>query len=664
MTLFSFSSFMAMADFKSAFPEFDGEEKLIAAAKHIAKELGSRRDLTDEARKILVDLGAQLSSISRTNERKVEKICEIENKLDVVQEKVMSWEADQSMIWDSGPDEAFEYLNAAEEARKLTERLDNLASNKDHHGGDEKTELQRRAHDVLQTAMARLEEEFRYMLVQNRQPFEPERMSFRSSEEDTLDESSINSFGDDSVEESLQRDSLSRISDEFTVDLVHPEVVPELRSIANLMFNSKYDHECTQAYTSVRKDALDECLFILEMEKLSIEDVIRSEWGSLNSKIRRWIRAMKIFVRVYLTSEKCLCDQIFGEIGAISLVCFVELSKTSMLQLLNFAEAMSIGPQQPEKLFRILDMYEVLADLVPDIEALYMGEGGSSITMECHEVLSRLGDCVRVTFIEFENAIASNHSVNPISGGGIHPLTKYVMNYIRTLTDYSETLNLLFKDHDEEGDHFTILSPETSPNTRDEEHRSKVSPMARYLIRVGAVLERNLESRSKLYRDVSLQHFFLMNNIHYMAQKVKGSELRPIFGDDWIRKHNWKFQQHAMDYQRASWGSILSLFKDEGIHHPGSNSISKVLLKERFRSFYLAFEEIYRTQTAWIIPDAELREDLRISLKVIQAYRTFEGRHSVHISDKHIKYSADDLEKYLLDLFEGTPKTLHTPSRR
>ncbi|EXB38101.1 Exocyst complex component 7 [Morus notabilis] len=659
-----------MADCKSAVPELEGEEDLIAAAKSIARALGSKKNLTDEARKILVDLGTQLSSIAIPEERKDEGICEIESLLDAVQEKVMSWESDQSMIWDAGLDEAFEYLNAADKARKLTERLESLCLSKgdcddDGGGHDEKRELQRRAYDVLQMAMDRLDEEFRYMLVQNRQPFEPEHMSFRSSEDETLDEGSINSYGDDSFESPLNRDSLSRVSEEFLVDLVHPHVLPELRSIANLMFNSKYDRECVQTYTSLRKDALDECLFILEMEKLSIDDVLRMEWTNLNSKIRRWIWAMKIFVRVYLASEKWLCDQIFGELGPISLVCFIESSKTSILQLLNFSEAMSIGPQQPEKLFRILDMYEVLGDLIPDIEALYMGEAGSSITAECHQVFSRLGNCVRATCIEFQNAILSNHSNNPISGGGIHPLTRYVMNYIRTLTDYSETLNLLFKDHDDEGDHIALLSPDASPTT-EEEDKSRVSPMARYFVSLAVVLERNLDAKCKLYKEISLQHLFLMNNIHYMAQKVKGSELNAIFGSEWIKKCNGKFQHHAMDYQRATWGSILSLFKDEGIQNPGLNSISKIRLKERFRSFYLAFEEIYRTQTAWIVPDIELREDLRIStsLQVIQAYRTFAGRHSTHINDKSIKYSADDLENFLLDLFEGSPKSLQNPGRR
>ncbi|PHT24462.1 hypothetical protein CQW23_35810 [Capsicum baccatum] len=105
------------------------------------------------------------------------------------------------------------------------------------------------------------------------------------------------------------------------------------------------------------------------------------EWSSLNSKIRRWIRAMKIFVRIYLVSEKWLSDQIFSELEAVSSVCFAEASKASILQLLNFGEAIAIGPHQPEKLIRILDMYEVLADLIPDIDAMYSDEAAYQSTL-------------------------------------------------------------------------------------------------------------------------------------------------------------------------------------------------------------------------------------------------------------------------------------------
>lgn len=670
---------MAVEESEPVIPELEREENLIAAARHIVKALGSKKNLTSDAKKILADLGSQLSSMNTHNEKEgkfkkreddideegeeeeEEGVSAIDKRLSVIQEKIMKWDEDQSMIWDLGPEEASEYLNTANEARILIEKLESMHLNKE----DQEYKFMQRAYSVLQTAMSRLEEEFRNLLIQNRQPFEPEYVSFRSSEEDG---NSIVSLGDESFEESLQRDSVSRASEEHIIDVVHPAVIPDLRCIANLLFASNYLQECSHAYTIVRRDALDECLFILEMERLSIEDVLKMEWGTLNSMIKRWIWAVKIFVRVYLASERWLSDQIFGEGEHVSQACFVDASKASILQLLNFGEAMSIGPHQPEKLFRILDMYEVLADLMPDIDALYSDEVGYSVKFECHEVLKRLGDCVKATFLEFQNAIASNPSTTPLVGGGIHPLTRYVMNYLRTLTDYGEALNLLLKDHEEED--VISLSPDMSPGTEEDSRSqgspSRVSSMSLHFLSVTSVLESNIEEKSKLYKEISLQHLFLMNNLHYMAEKVKGSELRLVYGDEWIRKHNWKFQQHAMKYERASWISILNLLKDEGIHNPGTNSISKTLLKEKLRNFYLGFEDVYRVQTAWSIPDVQLREDLRISIsvKVIQAYRTFVGRNSSHISDKIIRYTADDLENYLLDFFEGSQKLLQNPIRR
>ncbi|KAK6913345.1 Exocyst complex subunit Exo70, C-terminal [Dillenia turbinata] len=648
-------------------PVPEGDDNLIAAVEHIARALGTRRNLPTGVRKILADLGTQLSTLS-TVDNDEKKVTEgedgFEERLNWVQDKIMSWEADQSMVYDSGLDEFNEYLGAADETRKLTERLESLGE----HRSDEENEFLRRAHDVLQLAMARLEEEFKYILYQHRQNSEPGHMSFRSNEDDIMDERSIVSLEDESVDESIQRDSVSKGAEEYVIDLVHPDVVPYLKYIANLMFDSNYDHECSQAFVSVRKDALDECLSNLEVEKLSIEDVLKLDWVTWNCKIKRWIWAIKIFVRVYLTSEMGLAKQIFGDLGSFHSAYFVEAAKSSILRLLNFGGAIAIGPYQPEKLSRILQMYEVLDDLVPDFDTLFSDEAGSSVRTECHEVLKGLGDCVKATFIEFGNAIASNASTVPFAGGGVHHLTRYVMNYVKILGDYREILGLLLNDHacdipGSSSPNANILAEEESKNA----DKSCIPSVAPHFHKITSILESNLDDKSKLYRDPSLQHIFLMNNIHYMAEKVKNSELRTIFGDEWIRKHNWKFQQHEINYERSTWSSILSLLRDDGLYSPpGSSNISKTLLKDRFRSFSLAFEEVYKTQTAWVIPDAPLREDLRIStsLKVVQAYRTFVGRHTNHIIDKHIKYSADDLQNYLLDLFEGSPKSLSNPHRR
>lgn len=656
----------------------DSEEKLIAAAHEIFKALQNKKDLTNDARRILADLGTQLmSSITKAEHGKLcgteetteeskskSKLSKLEEQLNILQNKVMSWEEvdRESVIWDCGQEYVIDYWRSIDEARKLTEQLESsLGVDKD----SKEDELLCRAHEVVRIAMNRLEEEFKHLLVQNKQPFEPELMSFRSNEDD---EGSIASFGDDSVEDNVVH-SMSRRSEEYVVELVHPDVIPDLRCIANLMFNSSYSRECSQAFVNVRKDALDDFLFILEVDKLSIENVVKMEWNKLNSKIRRWIRCMKIFVRVYLASEKWLSDQIFGELDhSVSSVCFVESSKGSILHLLKFAESVAVGPHEPEKLIRILDMYEVLSDLIPDIDAMFSDDVGLCVRTECQDILRSLASCARTTFLEFENAVASSVSEKPFRGGGTHHLTRYVMNYMKTLTDYSKILNDLLKDNEEEEDEDSLQDMTLDTEQQQQQDNSGYSSlMAQYFTSFTSILESNLDDKSKLYKDESLGHLFLMNNIHYMAEKVKNShDLRTILGDDWIRKHNWRFQHHAMNYERATWSSILSLLRDEGLHNPGSNSISKTLLKERLHCFYVAFDEVYKNQTGWLIQDSQLRDDLRISisLKVIQAYRTFVGRHSNHISDKHIKYSADDMENFLLDLFEGSPRSLHGCSHR
>ncbi|CAL1392279.1 unnamed protein product [Linum trigynum] len=662
---------MEAAAFDARVPQPEGEENLIEAAKQIVKALGSGKNLTDDARKILADLGTQLSTINIISEDKDGDIGELEAQLDAIQEKIANWEADQSMIWDSGPDEAGEYMNVTLEAQRLIERLENFCP--DGGGGDDagRRDLLRRAHDVLQMAMARLEQEFTHLLVQNQLPFERDNVaSFRSNEDDGLDFNSFVSNGDDLEDPSIRDSSVSRSWEELAIDMVHPDAIPDLRDIAELMFVSGYGHECTQAYITVRRDALDECLFILEMEKLSIEDVLKLEWGSLNSKIKKWIRALKQFVRVYLASESFLSEQIFGQLEQSSWsVCFIEASKGSMLQLLNFGEAISIGPHKPEKLFPILDMYETLSGMIPDLDSLYASGAGSCVRTDCHELQRRLGDSVRAAFLEFENAIATSTSTIAFAGGGIHHLTRYVMNYLNTLTDYQESLNYLLKDHNRQN--AVVMSPDLAPSTRQEDDASgepaadDYATMALHFRSVTSILECNLDDKSRLYRDPSLQHVFMMNNVHYMAQKVKNSAaLRHVFKDEWIRKRNWKFQQHAMSYERATWSSVLSLLKDEGNSHPGS--VSKAQLRDRLKNFYVAFEDVYRTQTSWNIPDAQLREDLRIStsLKVIQAYRMFIGRHTNSIGDRHVRYSADDLQNYLLDLYEGSQMSLHNPHRR
>ncbi|CAN6470200.1 unnamed protein product [Victoria cruziana] len=579
-------------------------------------------------------------------------IGEIEERIACAEETIWGWgtatsvSAGQSMIWDSKPEQASEYLQVVDDVQKLMKSLESMSLTAEVV----ETELLRRSSSVLETAMVRLEEEFSHILQQNKQPLETELLSFRSADGDVSEENSSSSFDDYPADD-------SQVKVEGSGDLIHlisPSAIPDLRCIADLMLQSEYDQECCKAYSRIRKYALDESLLILGMEKLSIDEVERMEWESLDSHIRKWIRAMKSFFRVVLASEKHLCNQIFGEQSSIGSTCFLDTAKGAAFQVLNFGDAIAISRRLPEKLLGILGMYDVLEDLLPDIDSLFCEEEASFIRTEAHEVLLRLGESVKGTFMEFANAIERNVSTSPFPRGGIHPLTKYVMNYIKALIDYKKILDSLLEIGVDD----------------DNSSISSLSPTAQNLLEVVSILEANLEAKSRLYRDDALRNFFLMNNIHYMVEKVKNSELC-LLGEDWIRRHNRKVQLCATTYERASWSTILSCLKDEGINLSGSGSNARAVLRERFKAFNLSFEEIYRAQTSWIIPNPQLRNELQISisLKVLQAYRMFRGRYGHHLegsrhADRYIKYTAEDLENLLLDLFEGTPRSLNSQRNR
>ncbi len=639
-----------MGDFSPVLSPCEGETHVIAAAQHLVKALGASKNLDDDLRKILSQLDSHLSAMTiLTTESKGAGFREIEERLRYAEEKIRSWESNQSLIRDSDESDPLDFselLKAIDEIQALTEGVRSLSVNEN---GKQK-ELLNRADSILQMAMSRLEDELIHILVKHKQYFEPGYVSFRSCGKDVLYDESFVSV--EEIEEELQKNSSGNESDEYIQDLVHPHVIPHLKSIANAMFGLNYDQEFCQAFISVRRDALEEYLVILKVEKFSIDDVLKMEWSSLNFEIKKWVRAMNIIIR-YLASEKRLCGQVLGDYGFVNPLCFVQISKVSLVHLLDFGEAIAMGTHQPEKLFRLLDMYEVVADNLLDLDALFSEEAGASVRIEFHEILRSLGGSARAIFVKFGSAIAANASTRPYPGGGIHPLTKYVMNYIKTLTTYCNTLNVLLKDQNA-ADPNPLVVPENGQGVSSFTY----CQMACHFRSITATLESNLDRKSKLYKNDALQHFFLMNNFHYMVQKVKSCELSLFFGDDWIREHIVKFQQHARDYERATWNSVLSLLKDD-------NS-SKAILKEKCRGFTIAFEEVYKNQTGWSITDPHLREDLQISTSqnVIHAYRSFMGRKSSSISDKYIKYTPDDLENYILDLFNGSPRILQSSRRK
>nr|GMD32261.1 exocyst complex component EXO70A1-like [Ipomoea batatas] len=507
-----------------------------------------------------------------------------------------SEDAREKMIFGGDRQEIDLYLSAVDEIQRSMES----ASLSDD---------QSKANSAIQIAMARLEDEFRSILIAHTSPIEAESLLESSS-------------------------SSSRVG-------YSPRTSSSEMSLGEQEFKS-FEFEEESSLTK------------------------RLEWEALETKIRRWIRAAKLCVRILFASEKKLCEQIFEGLGtATDDAYFTETIKGPAIQLFNFAEAISISRRSPEKLFKILDLHDALSDLLPDIEIVFESKSSESIRVQATEILSRLGEAVRGILSEFENAVLREPSRVPVPGGTIHPLTRYVMNYISLISDYKQTLVELIVSNPSTGSRYS-----SDPNTPDMDFTEAEgqTPLALHLIWIIVILQFNLDAKSKHYKDTSLAHLFMMNNVHYIVQKIKGSpELREMIGDDYLRKLTGKFRQAATNYQRSTWVRVLYCLRDEGLHVGSfSSGVSKTALRERFKTFNAMFEEVHRTQSTWLIPDTQLREELRISMseRLIPAYRSFLGRFRSHIEsgrhpENYIKYSVEDLENAVLDFFEGNPVSQH-----
>ncbi|KAH7679553.1 Exocyst complex component Exo70 protein [Dioscorea alata] len=480
------------------------------------------------------------------------------------------------------------------------------------------------------------------------------------------------------------------------------ENVERLKRIASEMIAAGYDAECVQVFTTARSNSLDASICNAGFEKISIDEVQRMQWEPLEASIATWIKAFRQAFTVNFPHELELCGAVFSDHRDIGRAVFCNLTRGIIVQFLDFAEAVAMTKKSAEKLFKVLDMYETLRDAAKQMDELFLvamsseKEEDAELAMllpldlksEMASAWSRLGEAAVANFCDLESSIKAEAGKTPVPGGAVHPVTRYVINYLTYAFEYNETLEQVFHEHkksekpssmhDVDGDdghsssnndNLSTISnnnSSTAANNEDDSRNEgdKQSPFAVQVMEVMDLLHQNVESKSKLYKDQSLSNIFLMNNGRYVMQKVKGSEeIKKLVGDTWCRKRSAEMRQYHKNYQRETWGRVLACFKDEGLQANGK--VMKPVLKERFKSFNGMFEEILKTQSVWVVSDEQLQSELRVSVSavVVPAYRSFLGRFQQYFSpgrqtEKYIKYAPDDLETFIDDLFDGNAASI------
>ncbi|OIW21976.1 hypothetical protein TanjilG_18614 [Lupinus angustifolius] len=536
-----------------------------------------------------------------------------------------------------GPHEDLEsYLEAIDQLRANVRFFSSKKSFKSSDG------IINHANSLLAKAISKLEDEFRHLLTNYSKPVEPDRLfdclpnSLRPSTSGKQSD-----VGSKNHSES-KKPSLETVT--FTLPtLIPPRVIPLLHDLAQQMVQAGHQQQLFRIYRDTRGAVLEQSLRKLGVERLSKDDVQKMQWEVLEAKIGNWIHYMRIAVKLLFSGEKKICDQIFDGVESLKTQCFAEVTASSVAMLLSFGEAIAKSKRSPEKLFVLLDMYEIMRELQPEIETLFESKACTEMREAAMSLAKRLAQTAQETFVDFEEAVEKDATKTAVLDGTVHPLTSYVINYVKFLYDYQSTLKQLFQEFD--------------PNDPE-------SQLASVTTRIMQALQNNLDGKSKQYKDPALTQLFLMNNIHYIVRSVRRSEAKDMLGDDWVQIHRRIVQQHANQYKRISWAKILQCLTVQGTNSSGggdSNSgVSRATIKDRFKTFNIQIEELHQRQSQWTIPDSELRESLRLAVAevLLPAYRSFLKRFGPMIENgknptKYIRYSPENLEQMLGEFFES-----------
>ncbi|KAI7749169.1 hypothetical protein M8C21_028224 [Ambrosia artemisiifolia] len=425
-----------------------------------------------------------------------------------------------------------------------------------------------------------------------------------------------------------------------------------MNKIVTLMILAGYQYECCQSYSEIRKDELDDQIKRFEFDKVSIEDVHKSKWVSLEPDITRWVKLANHCSHVLFVEERKLGETIFSNHLTVFTSLFINLIRGITTSLLEFPTTLAIEKPKAKRLFKFLEIHESIRDLSIAVKESNSCDGKLEEYCNLKSEISIVGDTIGEVVINMFNDLKqtiSNDTNKTTVQGAVHPLTRYVMGYIKcAFNDYENTLKHIFEQH-------VRLENKTSSDMEN-------SYLSQHLLDMIELLDANLETKSTYYKDPSLRYIFLMNNNRFILQTVKQSnEMRQLMGDNWCRRKSSDVRNYHKSYQRETWTKLIQWLTQEGIQVNGKPS--RHILKDRFKTFNTMFDEIHKTQSTWVVSDQQLLSEMRVSIIAVvsPAYRSFIGRYKPQFEgsksiDRYIKYQPEDIESLIESLFEGTEK--------
>ncbi|CAN8279376.1 unnamed protein product [Cochlearia groenlandica] len=507
------------------------------------------------------------------------------------------------------------------------------------------------AQTLMEIAMTRLEKEFFQILSSNRDKLDPESVSGQSSISSNSEfENVMDSDDDDEDEIKKARESITQ------VEKASAMVMSDLKAIAESMISCGYGKECVKIYKRIRKSIVDEGLSLLGIEIYKGSRFHRTDWVMLEHMIKNWIKAAKIGVATLFRGEKLLCDHVFSASSSMRESCFYEISNEAAINLFKFPEFVAKEKKSHERIFSLMDLQASISDLWQDIEMIFHFDSVAAVKSQALTSLRKLKFSIHSALSDFELTVQKDSVKGRIPGGGIHKLTRSTMSFLVSLSKHSSVLSEILSDHPLSRNTHLLDSYVRTPILENVELRTQNHALSVHFAWLILVLLCKLDNKAEHYKDVSLSYLFLANNLHFIVETVRSTHLKNLLGDNWLTKHNDKLSAYSTNYEIAAWSNVYMSLPEE------PTDLSSEEAKTYFRRFHTAFEEAYMKQSSRVVPDAKLRDEIKVSIakKLVPEYREFYRKYVPMLGQERnieilVRFKPDNLENYISDLFHGTP---------
>ncbi|KAK8552038.1 hypothetical protein V6N13_120469 [Hibiscus sabdariffa] len=431
--------------------------------------------------------------------------------------------------------------------------------------------------------------------------------------------------------------------------------VEVLRRIAETLAANDCLDICIDIFVKVRYRRAAKALMRLNPDYLRTytpEEIDEMQWESLETAISLWIQHFELAVKTVFVSEKRLCKQVLGGLPEVLiwLECFVKIADKIMAVFFRFGEGVARSNREPQKLFKLLEMFDSLEKLKLEFTEIFEGESGADICIRFRELEKLLVHASSKVFWEFGLQIeGTSDGFAPPQDGSVPKLVRYAVNYLKYLTTETYSAPMAKVLLTEQIWKAGILSKlETDENLLKDAISNTME-----------ALQRNIESKSSSYKDKILPHIFIMNTHWYIYMRSRNTELGKLLGEQYMKqKYKSIAEESAYMYQWQAWGPLVRLLEKEESEEQDTKATT-AFVRGKLEAFFKCFNEIsQRHAGGYSIPDPDLRAQLRgATVKlVVPVYSEFLNTHSTLLSGKSY-VSPESLQGLVGQVFNGTDQT-------